>query len=88
MRLVPVIAAPAILAACTAAETEALIEDPSAFSCRERAVVTMSVSFEETAARPINTDIFGTQNYEVEAAGQTFRCSLDSDGNIFRFQRV
>ncbi len=88
MRLIPILAAPALLAACTAAETSAFVEDPSAFACRERAAGTLSVAFEDTAAQPINTDIFGTQNYNVEAAGQTFRCSLDSDGDIITFSRV
>lgn len=88
MRCLPFLALPVVLFACTEAETEALIEDPSAFSCRERAVATMSVSFEETVARPLNTDIFGTQNYEVGAAGQRFRCTLNSDGNIILFRRI
>ena len=78
----------ALLVACTEAETTALIEDPSAFSCRERAVATMSVGFEETVARPVNTDIFGTQNYEVDADGLRFRCTLNSDSDIIGFRRV
>lgn len=88
MRCLPLLVLPMMLAACTGAETEALIEDPSAFSCRERAVATMSVGFEETVARPLNTDIFGTQNYEVGAAGERFRCTLNADGNVIVFSRI
>ncbi|WP_343501763.1 hypothetical protein [Alloyangia pacifica] len=88
MRYLFLFGLPVMLFACTEAETEALIEDPSAFSCRERAVATMSVGFEETVARPLNTDIFGTQNYEVGAAGQRFRCTLDTDGDIISFRRI
>ena len=86
MRCLLVLCFPVVLSAYT--ETEALIEDPWAFSCRERAVAAMSVSFDETMARPLNTDIFGTQNYEVGAADQRFRCTLNADGNIIVFRRI
>lgn len=82
------LAIPAALAACGSAETAAIIEDPTAFECRERAVGLMSVDFEQTSARPISTDIFGTQTYEVTAAGQTFRCLADDEGNLFSFNRI
>ncbi|MGZ9809757.1 hypothetical protein ACXN5S_04775 [Pseudoroseicyclus sp. H15] len=88
MRYLALLSLPALLVACSEAETVALIEDPSAFSCRERAAATMSVTFDETVARPINTDIFGTQNYQVSAVGMQFRCTLSPDGDIILFQRI
>ena len=77
-----------VLSACTEAEMSAAMEDPNGFACRERAVSVMSVPFEQTSATPINTNIFGFANYSVRAAGQTFRCTLDADGNITSFSRV
>ena len=76
------------LAACSEAEMSAAMEDPNGFACRERAVSLMSVPFEQTSATPINTNIFGISNYSVRAAGQTFRCTLDSEGSITGFSRV
>ena len=74
------------LAGC--AETAAVVEDPGGFDCREMGVGTMNVAFEDTSATPINFDIFGNQNYTVEAGGVTFRCTITEDGIIETFTRV
>ena len=77
-----------LLAGCDSPEFEAAIEDPNGFQCRERGAGLMSVGFEQTAAQPINTDLFGTSNYAVEAGGVTFRCTVSSEGNIISFSRA
>lgn len=78
----------AVLGACTAEESTALMEDPNGFSCRENAAARAGVDFSETSARPINTDIFGTANYDVTAGSSAFKCVIDSDGALVSLLKV
>ena len=82
------LAALATLAACSEAEMTALVDDPGAFSCRERGAALMNVSFEQTASDLIRTNIFDISTYRVRAGGNTFNCIVNSDGLITGFSRV
>ncbi|RVT81658.1 hypothetical protein DXV76_19630 [Rhodobacteraceae bacterium CCMM004] len=87
LAIVPFLALGA-LAACNEAEMAALIDDPGAFSCRERGVALMNVPFEQTASDLMRTNIFGISTYRVRAGGRTFSCIVNSDGLITGFSRV
>ena len=75
-----------MLAGCV--EVADSLEDPGAFECRERGASLMRVPYENTSANPINFDAFGNRNYSVNAAGTTFRCSVNSDSVITAFNRM
>jgi hypothetical protein len=64
------------------------MEDPNAFACRERAVGLTGVDFADTASDLINTNISGITNIDVTAAGQTYRCVVDSDRLILSFATI
>ena len=85
MRLAVLSAVALALAACTKAEMSAAREDPNGFACRQRAVVTQGVPFEETAATRTAIDASGAESYAVGAAGRTFRCTLDAEGFLTGF---
>ena len=85
--LVPVLALGA-LAACSEAEMAAMMDDPGAFSCRERGAAIMNVAFEQTASDLVRTNILGISTYRVNAGGSTFNCIVSSDGLITGFSRV
>ena len=82
------LAALATLTACSEAEMSALVDDPGAFSCRERGAALMNVAFEQTASDLIRTNILGISTYSVRAGGNTFNCILNADGLITGFSRV
>ena len=88
LKVVYPLAALATLAACSEAETSALMDDPGAFSCRERGAALMNVSFDQTASDLVRTNIFGISTYRVRAGGSTFNCIVNADGLITGFSRV
>lgn len=68
--------------------TEEIIRDPGAFECRERGASLMNVSMDSTSANPVNFDAFGNRNYNVNAGGVIFRCTVNSDDVIVAFSRA
>ncbi|MCA8879594.1 MAG: hypothetical protein KDA73_06440 [Rhodobacteraceae bacterium] len=82
------LASVALMANCTAEETEAAFEDPGAFACREQATIKAKVDFSHTASTPINRDAFGTGNYNVTAAGQSYRCVVDKDNVVLSLEPI
>ena len=85
MRFVLLAALVLVPAACTRAEMSAAMEDPNGFACRQRAVASLEVPFERTAAVLIATDALGVETYAVRAADRTFRCTVDAEGFLTGF---
>ena len=79
----------ALIAVAGCVETAGeIMADPGAFECRSRGASLMNVSMDTTSAQPINFDAFGNRNYNVNAGGVIFRCSVNSDDAIIAFSRA
>lgn len=76
------------LAACTAEEQEAFVEDPGAFACRERAVAVTDTTFAQTGSQPINRDFRGIGNYNIFAGDRTYRCVVDETNDVLSFEPI
>ena len=73
----------AAVAACSAEEGDAAMENPDAFACRQRAIALLGVPFAGTSARRTGPSV-----YEVTAEGRIFRCTLDERRMIAAYEPV
>lgn len=88
MRKLMILAALPLLAACDPAQFAASILDPDATACRQQGARIMSVPFDQTSAQRVNSRLSSSSNFDVRAGGLTFRCTVNSSGEITRFARI